>query len=64
MADNKLNPTLCLKCRNATGNCSWSAKHKPVSGWNATPTKVRTLGKLGEFTDSFVVHSCPLFVED
>ena len=56
--------TICWDCKRATGFCSWSEKFIPVEGWKATPTKVKIVNRQnGEniFTDSFIVHECPLF---
>lgn len=56
--------TKCWGCKKATGFCSWSEKFIPIEGWKATPTKVKISNRWnGEvlFTDSFIVHECPLF---
>lgn len=53
--------TLCWKCKNAYGNCSWSKRFKPVEGWTAVPTKVN-VGYKGQ-TDSFLVIECPQFIK-
>lgn len=54
----KFRNTLCWSCRNAVGYCSWSQSFKPVDGWQAIPTKVKTAG------DTFVVISCPCYIKD
>lgn len=56
--------TICWDCKKATGFCSWSEDFTPVEGWKATPTRVKISNRQnGEdiFTDSFIVHECPLF---
>lgn len=53
--------TLCWKCKNAYGNCSWSKRFKPVDGWAAVPTKVNA-GYKGQM-DSFLVTKCPEFIK-
>lgn len=56
--------TLCWGCAKATGGCSWSdhCEHSPVPGWEAEPTKLRINN--GEFSDSYIVKSCPQFEPD
>lgn len=54
--------SLCWDCANACRKCPWSRDFKPVSGWEATPTKVYQAE--GKYEDSFFVHSCPMFKED
>lgn len=61
--------TLCWDCEKACGDCPWSQRgHMPVDGWVATPTKVKLRAKTnpyGEsYDNSYIVHSCPLFVRD
>lgn len=61
--------TLCWDCAKACGDCPWSERsHRPVDGWTATPTKIKLrsiTNKYGEgFDQSYIVHSCPLFVRD
>ena len=54
--------TLCWKCENACGDCSWSDhwEHRPVPGWKAVPTQM----KLNNYRngESFIVIECPEFV--
>ena len=57
------NSTLCWKCQNATGGCSWSSDFTPVEGWNAMPTRIRQ-SKGYKDTDSYIVKKCPQFVPD
>ena len=44
--------TLCWKCGNALGGCSWSIDFTPVEGWDAKPTA----------HNSYKVYNCPKFV--
>jgi len=53
--------TLCWKCANACGGCSWSDKFKPVQDWNVTPTKLYVTKN--KKTNSYIVHECPCFKE-
>lgn len=67
----KYRATLCWKCANAVPNregtrgCSWSKEFKPVEGWDAEKTVLFTgywnSKRFG--TDSYIVKSCPEFVE-
>ena len=51
--------TLCWDCRNATEkDCEWARYFKPVPGWEAEKTKMKT----GEA--SYIVYDCPRFVRD
>lgn len=55
--------SLCLFCKNAcTGECSWARSFKPVKGWSAVPTKVKI--SKGVYDDSFLVESCPKYIQD
>ena len=54
------NDTLCWKCRNATGNCSWSERLEPVKGWTAELAK-KTATKP---YDTYLVRKCPEFISD
>ena len=55
--------TLCWKCANNTGRCSWSHSLTPVEGWEAIPTKVKCYGRPCGDHDSFHVVSCPQFIK-
>ena len=57
--------TLCFKCANACGNCSWSdSSFQPIPGWVALQTKVACRdGKL-RYMDSYHVMACPMFQAD
>lgn len=59
-------PTLCWKCANACGGCSWSADFIPVDGWNAIPTIISANHGCGLYADieSYIVKSCPRFKDD
>ena len=55
------NGSLCWRCHKAAGAggwCSWSAKLKPVKGWEAKETNLCGGGK------SYFVIKCPEFVPD
>lgn len=54
-------PTLCWRCANACGGCSWSADFTPVDGWDAVSTKIWASGGT---IDSYRVKKCPKFDED
>lgn len=53
--------TLCWRCENCLGGCSWSEKFEPVEGWNAERTVIKYFNIE---TPSFLVRGCPLFIED
>ena len=57
--------TLCWDCQLANGRCSWSDEFKPVKGWNATPTQIKSSAhNVYPIVHSYVVHDCPLFLRD
>ena len=57
--------TLCWKCANACGKCSWSdGSFTPVEGWVAEPTKLHGYRGDGGVIDSFRVIECPLYEDD
>lgn len=59
--------TLCWKCANACGGCSWSdGSFTPVPGWTARQTSVMVpRGKHGTgMTESYMVEECPLYEDD
>ena len=53
--------TLCWKCQNACGGCSWADKGTPVDGWNA---KFRPILYAGKLRVSYFVYECPKFKAD
>ena len=60
--------TLCWTCEWAGGKdekCPWAKDFTPVEGWKATPTKILRQSQTSkiekEYTDSFIVHKCPLY---
>ena len=56
--------TLCWKCANACGKCSWSdGTFTPVEGWTAEETWLREQHADGAI-QSFHVTACPLFEDD
>ena len=64
--------TLCWRCANACGGCSWSdGSFTPVPGWNAEPTNVwidhspkGEPGRCRRVIGSFRVIECPEYVSD
>lgn len=53
--------TLCWTCEWAAGKdekCPWAKSLTPVEGWKATPTKISVYEG---YTDSYIVHECPLY---
>ncbi len=60
--------TLCWKCANACGKCSWSdGTFMPVSGWKAKKTRLRVSDRKDDpdrYTDSYHVIECPQFEDD
>lgn len=54
--------TLCWDCRNAVNGCNWSMEGKPVDGWTAEATTLKT--KSGQTANSYCVIKCPEFVPD
>lgn len=61
--DTQKSPSVCERCSNACGKCSWSSDFVPVKGWVAVPTKIQS-NTLKEYTDSFYIVWCPQFAED
>ena len=60
-------PTLCWKCANACGGCSWSnGSFTPVVGWKAKKTVISANHGGGFHADieSYIVKSCPQFRDD
>ena len=53
--------TLCWDCKNATGSCSWSEDLKPIKGWKATPTLIKSHN--GDYP-SYIIFECPEFKRD
>jgi hypothetical protein len=53
--------SLCWECIKAYGECSWAKEFKPVKGWNAEPTKVKS--KESNY-NSYHVISCPEYQPD
>lgn len=52
--------TLCWKCANAVGRCSWSQDFIPVKGWKAEETARECNGNI---VASYTVIKCPEFVK-
>lgn len=53
--------TLCWSCKKCYGGCSWSKSFKPVEGWEADRTKVKS--KESDYS-SYHVKSCPQYQPD
>lgn len=54
--------TLCWDCRHAADpSCPWVGDGKPVDGWNAIPTTIKTGGVI---TPTVKVLDCPRFERD
>lgn len=54
---------LCWDCQNALGNCPWSARGEAIEGWNAEKTLIPN-GCDSEFTESYKIKACPMFIKD
>ena len=72
---NNMPESICWTCRRAAGGdmaCSWSAlkldgepKFKPVEGWNAKPTVIKTQKETTQpEISSYIVISCPKYIPD
>lgn len=48
-----MSSTLCWRCKNSLGFCSWSSELVPVKGWTAAKGNI-----------SYCVKSCPEFEPD
>lgn len=53
--------TICWECKNALGGCSWSKNFKPVNGWEAEKTYLRSNHKIGG--ESYKVINCPEYTK-
>lgn len=53
---------LCWGCAKACGGCSWSRDFKPVKGWTARETVLKTQSTIQEIK-SYSISACPEFVE-
>lgn len=54
---------LCWDCKRAIGLCPWSQKGEAVEGWTAEKTLIPN-GEISEFTPSYKITKCPLFIKD
>ena len=52
---------LCWACRNACGNCNWSAYLKPVNGWIAKKINKQDSGVPVE---TYHIEKCPQYIPD
>ena len=57
----KEDQSLCWRCKNCFGGCSWSESFEPVEGWRAERTIIQ---HFNTETPSFLVRDCPLFAAD
>lgn len=57
-----MSETICWRCQNACGRCSWSKNFTPIEGWVAERKDVKIA--IGEYAESYEVITCPLFKED
>ena len=55
-------PTLCWTCKRYYKKCSWSKKFRPVVGWKAIPTKLKTEPNV--YIGSYLVIECPKYIGD
>lgn len=54
--------TLCWRCRNAVGGCSWSQRFEPVNGWTAVVTQPAVyLSEAMQKIPDYCVIKCPEF---
>ena len=53
---------ICWRCANACGDCSWSREGKPVDGWKAKRTIIRSKGECDIY--SYNIIYCPQFNQD
>lgn len=61
--------TLCWDCSRACGGCQWSDEFKPVRGWKAIKTQIKSHGEKNSGVrakniDSYIVLACPGFDRD
>lgn len=57
--------SICWKCSNCYGGCSWSRSYIPVDGWEAEQRNIEGHDKKAEkILISYRVDSCPEFAED
>ena len=54
---------LCWDCQRAIGLCPWSQRGEEVKGWIAQETLIPN-GELSEYTKSYKITQCPLFIKD
>ena len=57
----KEDQSLCWRCKNCFGGCSWAESFEPVEGWRAERTIIQ---HFNTETPSFLVRDCPLFAVD
>ncbi len=54
---------LCWDCQRAIGLCPWSQRGEAIKGWTAEETLIPN-GEISEFTKSYKITKCPLFIKD
>jgi len=53
--------TLCWDCgRACRDQCCWAAAGKPVPGWTATKTVIRSVANVA----SYIIHDCTQYIRD
>lgn len=62
MSDKK-EDQLCWDCQRAIGLCPWSQRGEAIKGWTAEKTLIPN-GEISEFTESYKITQCPLFIKD
>lgn len=57
-------PSLCWKCKNATGGCSWSNRLQPVEGWTASEeAEPQYISEKMRSIPNYRVIDCPEYVK-
>ena len=54
-----MSETICWRCANAYGQCSWSRNFTPVEGWDAERRDVKTI--IDGYVESYIVNNCPMY---
>lgn len=54
--------TICWSCAKAGGDCSWSLNYKPVEGWQAVRSDVKT--GVDDYVESYIVLTCPQYKKE
>lgn len=51
--------SICWKCNNTCGGCSWTREYRPVPGWQADEKIIKS--SKGKIVKSYIVKKCPDF---